>query len=882
MMAGKPAIDLFLSYNRRDNPAVEQLAQALRDRGLELFKDDWYLSPGDHWPSALERRLADCTAVAVVIGPHGLGPWQQREVYTAIDREVGEHTAGQPGFRVIPVLLDEGSRLHAGLGFLSQNVWVEAWDPRAADLIVGALHGSPPAELYDDAHPDPRTVICPYRGLNVFREEDQTFYFGREPDLEKLVAAVDRHPVVAIVGASGSGKSSLARAGLIPSMRRQTGPRVWQIATIDHPGRNPFLALAQALLPYWEPKRFLDWSKNEAYRQAKTLTESLETDGAERLRGVVGEIFAEETGTTDLLLIVDQWEELYTHRPDGARAFITMLLEAVREGGVQVVLTLRADYWGELLTDHPPLAARLAGDATVHLPALLRNSLEAAICRPVEKTLLTIEPALLEALLNDAEGQPGDLPLLEFALQQLWAARTGGELSRQAYSDMGGLAKAIVNHAEQIYARLTPEERNAVPGVFAALIQVGEQSADLRRRARLSELNEVGQAVARKLASDRLLVTDFDWESEDELVEVAHEALLRHWPRLEDWINARRDALLTVRRLQADTRIWLEKCKRASYLWSHERVREAVSALTQLGPEVVPSGDEREFLGPIDADVMVADLERSRTAHRQRALIGERLDVLGEHPSRWGVGVDVDGTPKIDWRVVPDGEVTIENGQSWKKRLDSFGIGRFPITVEQYRAFLEAEDGWRSPEWWADDLYRDPEGDSFEVGHHGNYPAVYVSWFDALAFCRWLSRRLDHSVRLPDEWEWQQAATGGDAGNDFPWGPTWDPKREPHRANTFESRLGGTTAVGMYPAGASRVGILDMAGTVWEWCLNKYDLPDLTESAIDDFEPRVLRGGSWSGGKHYARCAVRLREQPFSRINDFGFRVLCSSSIFDR
>ncbi len=144
------------------------VGKALRERGLKVFKYDWYLSPGDHWPSALERRLAHCKAVAVLIGPNGMGPWQQREVYTAIDREVREQASGHFGFRVIPVLLDQGGRTHAGLGFLSQNVWVEAWDPRAVDLIAGALEGKAPAELYDEAHPDPRTLICPSTGPSAF------------------------------------------------------------------------------------------------------------------------------------------------------------------------------------------------------------------------------------------------------------------------------------------------------------------------------------------------------------------------------------------------------------------------------------------------------------------------------------------------------------------------------------------------------------------------------------------------------------------------------------------------------------------------------------------------------------------------------------------
>jgi formylglycine-generating enzyme required for sulfatase activity len=897
MTDAKPALKLFLSYNRLDNPAVECLAQALRDRGLSLFKDDWYLSPGDYWPSALERRLADCTAVAVVIGPAGLGPWQQREVYAAIDREVREHAAGQSDFRVIPVLLDEGSRAHAGLGFLSQNVWAEAWDPRAADLIVGAVNGIAPAELYDEAHPDPRTLICPYRGLGVFREDDQAFYFGREADVEKLVATVSLHPVVAIVGTSGSGKSSLARAGLIPRLRRQTDGRVWQIATIDHPGRSPYLALAQALLPYWEPKRVLGWSKNEAHQAAKTLAESLESDGADRLRDVVREIFAEEPGTTDLLLLVDQWEELYTHRPANAakvaihsesvRAFIAMLLEAVRERGLQIVLTVRADYWGEVLTHHPPLGARLAGEATVHLPALLREELEAVIRKPAQKTQLSIEPALVEALLNDAKDQPGDLPLLEFALRQLWTARTGksGVLTLKAYDGIGRLAQAIVKHANEVCARLSAEERDAVPGVFAALVQVREERADLRRRARLSELSEAGQAVAHRLADERLLVTSRDWENRDDFVEVAHEALLRHWPMLKDWIATWREALVTIRQLQADAAMWQAKGKDASYLWSHERVREAVQAIQDLQGHWNPSTLDLEFLGPTDPDKMLAELDRFETSHERRALIGDRLALFGDR--RKGVGLRPDGLPDIDWVAIDGGEVTIEIREDpndpnsevtgrLTRSIASFWMARYPVTITQFWAFLDAchSDG----EW------RLPPGFDLPAGYpppkprerYGNQPVDSINWFDASAFCHWLGTRLGFEVRLPTEFEWQRAATSGDPARTYPWGAEWSPAQEPWRANTLESQLVRSTAAGMYLAGASPAGVLDMAGTVWEWYLNLFEQPDVTEFPMSKHF-HVLRGGSWLNSQVNARSAVRRRSFPVNRDLNVGYRVVCSS-----
>jgi formylglycine-generating enzyme required for sulfatase activity len=446
------------------------------------------------------------------------------------------------------------------------------------------------------------------------------------------------------------------------------------------------------------------------------------------------------------------------------------------------------------------------------------------------------------------------------------------------------LESAIVNRADSLYAELGPDERESVPGVFAALVQVGEARTDLRRRARFGELSAAGRAVTRRFADARLLVTGPDLSNGAEWVEVAHEALLRHWPRLEDWIDARRAALLTVRQLQADTRTWLERQKNPSYRWSHERAREAANALKQLGGEVVLSAEEAAFLGPVDPAAMLAELERPETIHGRRALIGERLDALGD--PRSGVGVGRDGTPDIAWCPVPGGEVVIEvarrllgGKKPLRRPVASFRIARYPVTVAQYRAFLTADDGWGDSRWWADDLYRDPEGNTYDVGRQGNLPALCVSWFDAVAYGRWLSQRLGLAIRLPDEWEWQRAAIGRLSANGFPWGPDWDPKAEPDRANTFESRLGATTAVGMYPAGASLVGALDMAGTVWEWCLNKHDSPQATVSRRDDLDRRVVRGGSWGYYRDYAHSAARYWHLPYGRNVFVGFRVLCASPI---
>jgi|GEM_PF-991187 len=282
-----------------------------------------------------------------------------------------------------------------------------------------------------------------------------------------------------------------------------------------------------------------------------------------------------------------------------------------------------------------------------------------------------------------------------------------------------------------------------------------------------------------------------------------------------------------------------------------------------------------------EAAALLVELKWPETTHQRRIEIGRRLDEIGD--PRPGIVVDAHGTPEIDWCRVPGGNATIKDdaGVPRRKRIDPFHIARVPVTVAQYRAFLNAEDGWHKPDWWVDDLDHEPNGDIHDVRPFGNNPVVLVNWFDAMAFCRWLSRRLGFSVRLPDEWEWQHTATGGDAGHTFPWGSDLDPKQEPHRANTWESKLQGPTAVGMYPAGATPQGVLDMAGTVFEWCLNKYGEPHVTKSEKGDLDSRAVRGGSWDDDLVYARCGFRMRLNPAYRFNYVGFRVMCLSPILD-
>jgi len=184
-MAG---FDAFISYSRTDAAAVRSVAEALRARGLSPFLDTWHLAPGKSWPELLEQNLVNCKSVVAMVGPRGLGGWQKREIYKALDRQVGEDMP------VIPVLLP-GTEDPA-LGFLALNTWVDLRggldDDAALDILAKAVRGEPPGPIVRDA----RAEICPYRGLEPFREEDAPFFFGRDSFTELLLDKIAEHDLI--------------------------------------------------------------------------------------------------------------------------------------------------------------------------------------------------------------------------------------------------------------------------------------------------------------------------------------------------------------------------------------------------------------------------------------------------------------------------------------------------------------------------------------------------------------------------------------------------------------------------------------------------------------------------------------------------------------
>jgi len=539
--------DAFFSYNWQDCSSVEFVANRLREQGIDIFLDRWYLIPGRLWPLALEEVLSNCFAVVIFLGPHGMGSWQQREMFFALNRQTHDLT-----FSVIPVILPGAE---PALGFLSINTWIDLRsgldDPLKLKVLGSALRGYLPEVAIQEKSNQVQNSICPYRGLRPFREEDADFFFGREILTERLLGALSQHNFIGVIGASGSGKSSVVRAGLLPRLRgcRERGG-VWDIITLV-PGYHPLSSLAASLIPAVEPKI----SEIDRLAEIKRLGEHFAHDSIS-LCDVVTRILDIQQGTNRLLLFVDQWEELYTlcQSNEERNIFIEHLLRACIESPLSVVLTLRGDFFGYAL-DYRPLADQLQG-AIVNIGPMTAEELKQAVTEPAQTVGLIFESGLVNRILQDVQKEPGNLPLLEFVLMRLWEVREGENLLHKDYENIGGLQGSVASRAEDVYCKFSSHEREITQSIFLQLVRLGEGTDDTRRRATFAELERESDHVILQLADSRLIVTGRDESSGEATLEISHEALIRSWTRLQEWIAKDREFLLWHQRLRLAFEEW--------------------------------------------------------------------------------------------------------------------------------------------------------------------------------------------------------------------------------------------------------------------------------------------------------------------------------------
>jgi WD40 repeat protein len=566
---------LFLSYNSVDRPSVVAAQKLLEGRGITTFLDRDHLVPGLPWPQRLEEGLRDVSAVAVFVGRE-LGGWQKREMWFALDRQVREEKHGLP-FPVIPVLLP-GADLAPS--FLFSNTWIDlrcgveglaAAEP--LDAFERAMNATAAAAATDRA-----VAVCPYRGLEPFREDDAAFFAGRGALARQLLNFTLGKDLVVVVGPSGSGKSSVVQAGLVPLLRRRFPPAITWDAVAFTPGSEPFHRLATALIPQLEP----GMSERERLAEAEALAKDLYS-GRTRIESVVGRVIEKSNGTGRLLIVADQFEELLTLTPEpNRRPFAQALLSALGKARFTLLVTLRADFYSQVITLHRELSDRLA-PAQVNIGALTRDELRETITTPAGLVGVKFEPGLLDRILDDVGNEPGNLPLLEFALAGLWSKRQDRSLTNAAYNEIGGVTGALAQRAEAEFLRFTPAEQAATRRLFSRLVRVArpeEGAEDTRLRLNLETTDALAGKVALTLAGPevRLLVMGYTERLEQigsRTVEVAHEALIRNWERLRTWLNEDREFLLWRQRIQNQMELWEEHQRDADFLLRGTQLSEA-------------------------------------------------------------------------------------------------------------------------------------------------------------------------------------------------------------------------------------------------------------------------------------------------------------------
>ena len=436
---------------------------------------------------------------------------------------------------------------------------------------------------------------CPYKGLFAFEEVDAPFFFGREAVVNQLVKAVQQRSLVAVVGASGSGKSSVVYAGLIPKLRasQQALPiggssANWQIASF-RPGDRPFQNLAEALLTLLEGQA----GPNES-------------EHIQKARGLAGALFAGEIHLSDLvqqvqqrygkdarlLLVANQFEELFTLcRDEQERVrFLAELLslsnaETVTQPKVCVVLTLRADFMGHALSYRVLADALQQGQ--YNLGPMNRAELVAAIEGPARKQGVILEEGLTGRILDAVSERPGDLPLLEFAMTLLWGRQIQRRLTLKTYQEMGGVEMALAGYAEQVYSRLPAPGRLLMQQVMVQLVRPGEGTADTRRIATRAEIGEANWPLVIHLADQRLVVSNLDPLTMQETVEIVHEALIGRWQRLRDWMAVSRQFRSWQERLRAVMQQWEATNRDEGALLRGAALGEAVE---WLQPETAKAG----------------------------------------------------------------------------------------------------------------------------------------------------------------------------------------------------------------------------------------------------------------------------------------------------
>ncbi|MGK3965070.1 protein kinase [Sorangium sp. So ce118] len=564
-----------------------------------------YMSP-EQWRGMEIGPASDVWAVGImlhelVFGAHPLAPCSRMDLFKVpfLDEPMPEVGARHPGFGALGAIIDRCLKKSKAERFASAEALLAE--------LVPLLPGRREIHLGADE--------SPFAGLSSFQEADADRFFGRAQDLAGVVARLRNQPLIAIAGASGVGKSSLVRAGVIPALKRSG--EAWE-ALVVRPGREPLRALSDL---FSHPAVTLSTDM-----QALVKDGGAETRAAllERLRAEPGLLGAALRGWAAraqrrLVVLVDQFEELFTlGAPASERVAFLACLEGIADDAsspLRVVLSVRSDFI-ERLAEHAHFMAAMTR-GLVFLPPMGREGLREALVKPVEAARHEIEdPGMVEGILDALETTRGALPLLQFTAAKLWEMRDRGRklLTRASYEALGGVAGALASHADTVLAGMGEHQARLARAVLERLV-TPERT---RAVASLGELHELLgdpgeiERVVELLADGRLLAIERGSDRAGSTVELVHESLIERWPTLKRWLDESQEDAVFLDRLRTAARLWDASGRAADTLWRGKIAEEARRFRERYGGEL----PERERLY-VEAVLRLAD----QTQRRRRRLV---------------------------------------------------------------------------------------------------------------------------------------------------------------------------------------------------------------------------------------------------------------------
>ena len=909
----------FLSYHSPDQALAERLKAAIerKDATTRVFFAPTNLRAGGSWSVQLAQEIADANAFILLVGEAGVGQWQVPEYDEALDRWV----KSPADFPLIIVLL-EGQSV-PGLPFVRRLHFVISADP-ASEKDVARLYdaasggGTRPGELW--------RYTQPYRGLEAMEEKDSDYFFGRKTEtvevLSALAGAPDRLPV--LIGNSGVGKSSLAKAGVLAALKRQAwpedarAPNAWPPAFQDSrqwcylslkPGTDPLKALVESFLDTWQfgatdferTKQQNGWI--ELLRDGKaTLSDLIEA--TERRRKELDQ--AQPPG---FFLYIDQGEELYARAEEAQRRrFSELIAGALADPRLHTMMSMRSDFLGHLQRDEPLFRAR----QHIDVPPLREAELREVVSRPAQLLAARFETERLIDIITrrtaeDSIKDVGALPLLSYTLDDMWAqmVRTDdGVLRLPAQSfELGGV---LVDRADKFLAA-HPGAEDALRRVLTLrLAAVRDDGEPTRRRAARAEFSDEEWRLVSELADypNRLLVTAA--AAGETYAEVAHEAIFRRWGTLREWIAAEREFLIWRSGLEAARRAWQAAPQRSKNdaLLMGFALSQARTWLAKRSADLPPP--DRDFIA-------LSRKTASRRSLRMRVLVGGLA-----LPVALVALVAIFLVVKMVWRefevvrpfmqatIAPHvltaaaetalrpgdvfRECAVEAREDYCPQMVVVPAGSFmmgstvpnqPTSQPQHKVAIAAPFAVSKYEltfdqWDTCVAYGDCG--NVDDGGYGRQrqPVINISWTGARTYVAWLSKVTGKPYRLLSEAEYEYATRAG-TQTLYPWGDELGKNNANCKDCGSPWDSGQTAPVGSFAANA--FGLYDMAGNVFEWvedCWHdNFDGAPADGSAwvTGDCSKRVIRAGSW----YYPSALVQSFFRYWVKLDGWstgtGFRV---------